>query len=86
MKTVHSYQEIGTFIDQRKTVMFTCHPEARVTVVQKHPDLETITVTINLSIRDTCVGIVSYEYASMLAVLDAFDVEELSEIFEMLEE
>lgn len=65
-------------------MVFTCHPEARVTVVQRHPDLEAITVTINLSIRDTCIGILEYEYASMLAVLDAFQIDDLSEIWEVL--
>ncbi len=85
MKEVYSDQEIGTLIDQRKTVAFTCHPEARVTVVQKHPDLETITVTTRLSIQGECVGIVEYEYASILAVLEAFDIGDLSEIWEVLE-
>jgi len=86
MKQVQSYQEIGTLIDQRKTVLFPCHPEARVSAVQKHPDRETITVTIYLSIRDTCIGIVSYEYTSMLAVLDALDIDDLDEMWEVLSE
>ncbi len=84
MKTVYSYQEIGTLIDQRKKVVFTCHPEARVTAVQRHPDLETITVTINLSIQDTCVGIIENEYTSIAAVLDAFSIDDLEEIWEVL--
>jgi hypothetical protein len=33
MKQVYSYQEIGTLIDQGKQVVFTCHPEARVSAV-----------------------------------------------------
>jgi hypothetical protein len=85
MKQVYSYQEIGTLIDQGKHVVFTCHPEARVSAVQQHPNNDTITVTINLSIGNTCVGIVSYEYASMLAVLDAFAIVDLSEMWEVLE-
>jgi hypothetical protein len=84
MKKVYSYQEIGTRIDQGKQVVCTCYPQARESAVQKHPGSDTVTVTINLSIRDTYVGIVSYECASMLAVLDAFDIEELSEIWEVL--
>lgn len=85
MKQVYSYQEIGTRIDQGKQVVFACHPEARVSAVQKHPDSDIVTVTINLSIGDTCVGIVSYEYASMLAVLDAFAIHDLTEMWEVLE-
>ena len=84
MKEVYSYQEIGTLIDQRKPVVFTCHPVARVTAVQRHPELETITVTINLSIRDTCIGIMENEYPSQLALLEAFDLNDLEEIWEVL--
>jgi hypothetical protein len=84
MKQVHNYQEIGTLIDQGKRVLFTCHPVARVTAVQKDRDSDIITVTLNLSIRDTCIGIVEYEYDSILAVLEAFDVDELAEIWEVL--
>ena len=84
MKEVYSYQEIGTLIDQRKPVMLTCHPEARVTAVQKHPDLETITVTIQLSIGDTCIGIIENEYLTIGLLLDAFDINDLSEIWEVL--
>jgi hypothetical protein len=86
MKTVYSYQEIGTLIDQRKEVMFTCYPIARVTAVQRHPDLETITVTIQLSIRETCVGIMENEYSSILALLEAFDIDDLLEIWEVLDQ
>ena len=85
MKKGYSYQEIGTRIDQGKRVACTCYPQARVSAVQKHPENDTITVTINFSIRDTCIGIVSDEYASMRALLDAFDIEELSEMWEVLE-
>lgn len=86
MKTVYSYQEIAHLIEQGNQVVFTCHPEARVSTVQKHPDRETITVTIHLSIRETCVGSVSYEYASILAVLDAFDVDEGAELWQVVGE
>ena len=84
MKQVYSYQEIGTQIDQGKQVVFTCYPEARVTAVQKDPDSDVITVTIQLSIRDTCIGILEYEYASILAVLEAFDIDDLSELWEVV--
>ena len=84
MKQVYSYQEIGYLIDQRKQTAFTCHPEARVTVVQRHPDLETITVTIQLFIANACIAILTNEYPSMVAVLDAFDINDLDEIREVL--
>lgn len=86
MRQVCSYQEIGTLIDQGKQVVFTCHPEARVTTVQKSPNSDIVTVTINHCIRDTCIGIVEYEYSSMLAILGAFDLEDLAEIWKVLAE
>jgi hypothetical protein len=85
-KTVYSYQEIGTLLDQGRQGVFTCYPEARVSALQKHPESDTVTVTLTLSIRETCLGIVEDEYASMLAVLDAFDIEDLAEIWEVLDE
>lgn len=84
MKEVFSYQEIGTLIDQRKPVAFTCPVLARVTAVQKHHDIATITVTLQISIRDTCIGIVESEYTSIVAVLEAFDIDDLSEMWEVL--
>lgn len=86
MKQIYRYQEIGTLIDQGRQVVFTCYPEARVSARQNHRESDTVTVTINLCIRDTCVGIVEYEYSSMLAVLDAFDVDEQAELWQVLGE
>ena len=83
MKQVYSYQEVGTLIDQGKRVVFTCHPEARVTAVQKHRDSDTVTVTIQFSIRDTCIGIVENEYTSIVEVLEAFDIDERIEMWEV---
>ena len=84
MKQVFNYQEIGTLIDKGKQVVFTCYPQARVTAIQRNSD--TVTVTLNLSIQETCVGMVTNEYTSMLAVLDAFDIEDLAEIWELVDE
>ncbi len=84
MKEVYSYQEIGHTIDTGQQVVFTCHPEARVTVVQKDTDSDTITVTIILSIGDTCIGIIENAYLTIGLLLDAFDINDLSEIWEVL--
>lgn len=84
-KTVSSYQEIGHEIDSRKMVVFTSHPTARVTVQQRPWPDSSVKITINLSIGDTCVGIMENEYANMLAVLDAFRIDDLEEVWEMLE-
>ncbi|MFL5586089.1 MAG: hypothetical protein ACJ8DI_00340 [Ktedonobacteraceae bacterium] len=84
-KTVSSYQEIGHLIDGCTPVVFTCHPVARVTVLQRAFPENTVKVTINLSIGDTCVGIVANEYASITDLLDAFQIDDLDEIWEVLE-
>jgi len=85
MKEVYNYQEIGTLIDQGKQVVFTCHPAARVTAVQKSADSDTITATITLLIGEYVISVMESEYASIVALLDAFDIDESSEIWEMLE-
>ena len=85
MKQVYSYQEIGTYIDQGREVVFTCPVQARVNAVQKSRESETITVTLMVSVGDTCVGIIENEYASMLSVLDTFSIDDLEEIWEVLE-
>jgi hypothetical protein len=83
-KTIYSYQEIGTLIDQGRQVIFTCHPVVRVTAVQKKPNSDLITVTLVVSIGETCVGIMENEYASIYALLEAFNIGDLDEIWEVV--
>ncbi len=85
MKQVYSYQEIGTEIDKGKSVVFTSHPVARVTAVKKSRKSELITVTIQLSIGDICIGIVENEFSSVLDVLEAFNINDLEEMWVVLE-
>ena len=85
MKHVYNYQEIGTLIDQGKPVVFPCHPEARVTTLKKNRKSDIITVTLLLSIGDTCIGIVENEYASIEMLLEAFQIDDLLEMWEVLE-
>lgn len=85
MKEVYDYQEIGTLIDQGRRVIFTCHPEVRVSCMQKQPDSEVISVTLMVEIGDTCVGIIENQYPSMHILLEAFAIDDLSEIWEVLE-
>lgn len=86
MKNVYSYQEIGTLIDQGKQVVFTCHPEVRVTAIQRQPDSDLIAVTLIVSIGDTCVGMMENQYASIYALLEASNIGDLEEIWEVLAE
>ncbi|HZS78230.1 MAG TPA: hypothetical protein VFA41_16580 [Ktedonobacteraceae bacterium] len=84
MKRVYSYQEIGTLIDQGKQAIFTCHTIVRVSCVKKDPGSETITVILTALIRDTCVGVLEQEYSSIEEVLEAFDIDDFEELWEVL--
>lgn len=81
-KTVYSYQEVGYVIDRGGPASFTCHPRARVTVRQLSASDDAVEATIALSIGDTCVGMVECSYASITDLLDAFQVDDLDEIWE----
>ena len=84
-KTVYSYQEIGHLIDSCERVLFTCHPVARVTAVQQPWPNASIKVTINLSLGDTHLGTVETDYASITDLLDAFQIDDIDEIWEALD-
>ncbi len=81
-KTVNSYQEIGVEIDAHKPCRFTCHPTAWVTV--RLMSDERINISMMISVGDTCVGIAENEYASIEDVLEAFQIDDLEEIWEVL--
>lgn len=72
-------------IDQGKQVVFTCHTEARVTAIQKSPVSDTITATITLLIGEYVIAVMECEYPSIVSLLDTFDINELSEIWEVLD-
>jgi hypothetical protein len=56
-----------------------------VTVLQHAFPENSVKVTIHLSIGDTCVGIIENEYASIIDLLDAYQIDDLEEIWEVLE-
>jgi len=72
-------------IDSCNPVVFTCHPVARVSVLQRAFPENSIKVTITLGIGDTCIGIMENEYSSIIDLLDAFQIDDLEEIWEVLE-
>jgi hypothetical protein len=85
MKTVYSYQEIGTQIDQGKQVAFTRTLSAHVTAVQKSKESDEITVTIVLIVGEYVIAELETTYPRIEALLDAFDIGDLEEIWEVLE-
>ncbi len=80
MKQVYSYQEVASLIEQGQPVTCTCPITARVKLCQQEG--ERVIVTITFFLRDTSIGMIEDEYASLIEVLDAFDIDEAAEIWE----
>lgn len=85
MKELYSYQEIGTLIDQGQSAAFTCHPVARVTVVQRESERVAIHMTIDLLVGDYHITTFEEEYPSIETVLDLFQINDLAEMWEVSE-
>lgn len=84
MKEVYSYQEIKTDVDQGEKVGFTAHPTVYVTAVRKSPESETIVVTFEIGIGSYVIGEFTSEYDTIEKLLDAFDIADHEEIWEVL--
>jgi hypothetical protein len=85
MKQVYRYQEIRPLIEQGKEVTVTCHLHAEVTVMQKRPASDTITATLHLLVGEDVIAVVQSEYPSFVSLLDAFDIDETCEQWEVRE-
>jgi hypothetical protein len=83
MKELFTYQEIGTLIDQGTSATFTRHIVARVTVTQPTPDSETVKALLLLSLRQYNIGVVEMEYTDISELLEAFDIDDGEEIWEV---
>ena len=86
MKTLYSYPEIQHLIEQGEAVTVTCHIHAEVTAIQKRPGYDTITATIHLLGGEYVIAVVENEYPSMVSLLDAFDIDENAEQWEVREQ
>ena len=85
MKEVFSYQEIGTLIDQGRSATFTRHIQARVTVSQPNPNVETVKALVLLSLGQYNIGICEIEYNDIADLLETFDIDESEELWEVTE-
>lgn len=85
MKTVYSYQEIAPLIAQGKEVTVTCHLHAEVIARQKRSNSDAITATIHLLVGEYVIAVVESEYPSLVSLLDAFDIDEYAEQWEVRE-
>jgi hypothetical protein len=85
MKQVYSYQEIGTLIDKVRQVAFTRTLPAHITALQNSRECDEITVTIALIVGEYVIAELETTYPRIEALLDAFDIGDLEEIWEVLE-
>ncbi len=82
MKQVYSYSEVGALIEQRTKTIFTRSALVRVSVM-KPSKSHTIKVSINLLIGSYSIGVFQCTYKNILELLEAFDINENDEIFEV---
>ena len=83
MKQVYSYNEVGALIEQRTKTIFTRSAFVRVSVMKPSGKSHTIKVSINLLIGSYSIGVFQCTYKNMLELLEAFDINENEEIFEV---
>jgi hypothetical protein len=83
MKEVYSYQEIQPLITKGQAISFTCHVHAELTTIQKQPGSDTVTATIHILVGEYVTAVVECEYPSIVSLLDAFDINESLEIWEV---
>ena len=83
MKHVYSYQEIATLFEQGRVIKF-IHPLKVLVTAAKKQDSPSIHVTVVLLVGEYAIGDFTIEYDSIEALLDAFDIADHTEIFELL--
>ncbi len=83
MKQVYSYSEVGARIEQCTKTIFTRSALVRVSVIKPSGKSHTIKVSINLLIGSSSIGVFQCTYKNMLEFLEAFDINEHEEIFEV---
>jgi hypothetical protein len=86
MKEVYCYQEVESEIAQGETVAFTVHPTLLVRAVKNNPASEVITVSYELCIGSDSIGVFTSEFSNMESLLDAFDIADHEEIWEVVGE
>lgn len=84
MKEVYSYQEIKTWIPNGQAVKFTYPLRVEVTAAQKHHDSQTLHVTFVLLVGKYAIGEFTSEFDTIERLLDAFDIADHEELFELL--
>ncbi len=85
MKRVYNFQKVANRFDHGHQIVCTPSLVVRVIAIKRHPHKENdpIQVTFLLSQGNRYIGSLEIEYASILDVLKAFDIDELTEIWEV---
>jgi hypothetical protein len=83
MKQVYRYTEIADLFEQGKVIKFT-HPLNVLVTAAKKQDSTTIHVTIVLLVGEYAIGDLTIEYDSIEALLEAFDIADHQEMFELV--
>ena len=86
MKYLYSYQEIASLVEQGQAVTFLSPLRAEVTLAKKLPNSPALQVRCVLLVGEFAIGTWTSEYDSLATVLDAFDLAEQTEVFELLEQ
>lgn len=84
-KTLQSFQECGSLIEASEHVAFTCHPEVRVAVFKIPFPSQEVKCTMYVSLNDTALGIAEVVYPSVDAFVEAFQINDIDEVFEVLD-
>ncbi len=87
MKTLYSFQEEGWRIESDQTSVVTIHPEVRVAVRRHHnQDFDaTYKTSMYINVGDKTIGIAENEYESMEALMDDLGIDDIDEVWEILE-
>lgn len=84
MKQVYSYQEAANLIESGQVVKFIYPLRVEVTATKKLEGSTALHVTFVLIVGEYAIGEFASEYDSIEALLDAFDIADHQEVFEML--
>ncbi len=88
-KTLYSFQEEGWRIESDQTSVVTVHPEVRISVKRRHNQefdaTYEVTMYINVQNGNKTIGIAENEYESMDALMDDLGIDDVDEVWEILE-
>ena len=82
-RTLFSAQEEGWRIESGQIGVFEAHPTVRVSVRKEGSNPYKVTMFINVG--DKTIGIAESEYESLQALMDDFSIDDIDEMWEVLD-